>query len=145
MCGMCVYACFENLELGQGERCFEAIVDDECPECLKGDLDLGENGSGRWPVQWLTIQCPEAPDGLMFSTQGSNPWYAKVKAQGGPSSVESMTCNGLPGFLTPDAFFEFLSSTGDFACGMDCEVVYSNGFGTGSGKVTASQIGGKCN
>lgn len=144
MCGMCLYACFDNLELGQGERCFEAIVDDECPECLEGDLDLGELGSGRWPVEWQTILCPEAPEGLMFTTQGSNPWYAKVKAQGGPGSVASMTCNDLEGYLTPDAFFEFMSSNGDFECGMDCEVTYGDGFGTGAGSVTSAQLGDMC-
>lgn len=142
---MCLYACFDNLELGQGQRCFEAIVDDECPECLQGDLDLGEVGSGRWPVDWQMIQCPASTNGLMFSTQGSNPYYAKVKAQGGPSSVASMTCNGLPGILTPDAFFVFMSSTGEFACGMDCAVTFSNGFGTGSGRITPAQLGDLCN
>lgn len=141
-CGMCVYACFDNLELGQGERCFKAIVDDECPECASGDLDLGESGSGRWHVDWKVIQCPSSP--LMFSTQGSNPYYAKVKAQGGPSSVTAMACNGMEGLLTPDAFFVFQSGTGQFACGMDCVVTFSNGFGSAAGRVTPDQLGNMC-
>lgn len=143
-CHMCLHACFDNLELGQGERCFDAIVDNECPECHEGDLDLGESGSGRWPVEWDIIPCPEAPDGLMMSTAGSNPWFAKVKAQGGPSSVDSMTCNGLPGTPTSDAFFVFQSSNGGFACGMDCVVTFNNGFGTDTGTVTPAQLGSQC-
>jgi hypothetical protein len=143
-CGTCIYACFDDLGVGRGERCIEAIVDDECPECRSGDLDLGEVGDGRWPVNWRIIQCPTRQDGLKFTTQGSNPWYAKVKVQGGPGSASGMTCNGLSGKLTPDAFFEFMSTKGGFACGMNCTVSYSNGFGTGAGSVEPAQLGNQC-
>ena len=95
-CGTCVSACFTNEETGEGERCFDAIVDNKCPECAFGDLDLGESGSGRWPVAWRKIPCPGNGE-LQFSKQGSNASYAKVKAEGGPASVTGMTCNGMQG------------------------------------------------
>ena len=39
-----------------------------CPECASGDLDLGESGSGRWPVTWSKIPCPGG-GGLSFTLQ----------------------------------------------------------------------------
>lgn len=58
MCGTCIHACYDDLGLGQGERCFDAIIDNICPECEEGDIDLGEEGDGRWAVEWRTIICP---------------------------------------------------------------------------------------
>lgn len=52
-CGACVHACY-TANSGS-RRCFDAIVDNECPECSRGDLDLGESGSGRWPVEWSYV------------------------------------------------------------------------------------------
>lgn len=126
-CGTCVYACWDNKEVGQGERCIEAIIDNKCPECAYGDLDLGESGSGRWPVEWKKIPCPKS-GGLKFSKQGSNASYAKVKVEGGPSSVISMMCNGMQGKGTPDSYYEFLDNFNqNLDQGMDCTVTFSDG------------------
>lgn len=35
-----------------------ATIDNECPECLFGDVDLGLGGDGRWKVHWDFIDCP---------------------------------------------------------------------------------------
>ena len=52
VCGACVKACYQA---DGGNRCFNAIVDNLCPECASGSLDLGEGGDGRWPVQWRYV------------------------------------------------------------------------------------------
>lgn len=31
---------------------FVAYVNDLCPECAYGAIDLGKNGDGRWDVTW---------------------------------------------------------------------------------------------
>lgn len=34
-----------------------ATVDNLCPECAFGDIDLGLGGDGRWEMQWDFIDC----------------------------------------------------------------------------------------
>ena len=143
MCGTCVRACYNDLGLGQGERCFDAIIDNVCPECAMGDLDLGEDGDGVWPVVWEPIVCKgvlsQDNPGPIVSAQGSNPYYGKIKIEGGPSSVNFMSCEDsqggqYQGELTPDGFWEMNSGSGAFECGLECEIgfscCYSIGFGT---------------
>jgi len=62
VCGKCVRI------TGQGEGIgmtpilgpFFATVDNECPECKFGDVDLGLQGDGRWRIAWDWIPCQEA-------------------------------------------------------------------------------------
>lgn len=37
-----------------------ATIDNLCPECKDGDIDLGLGGDGRWRVQWEYIPCEDA-------------------------------------------------------------------------------------
>lgn len=65
-----------------------------------------------------------ALQGFSDAMQGSHQWYQKVKAEGGPSAVKGMTCNGTGGRRTPDGYFEFsLQNT----CGLSCSVSYATG------------------
>jgi len=34
-----------------------ATVDNLCPECKIGDIDLGLGGDGRWEMQWNFVDC----------------------------------------------------------------------------------------
>ena len=78
-------------------------------------------------MQWKKIPCPSS-GGLQFSKQGSNASYAKVKAEGGPSSVTGMTCNDIQGSPTPDGFFEFNDTVNqNLDQGMQCELTFSDG------------------
>lgn len=40
-----------------------ATIDNECPECKKGDVDLGLGGDGRWRISWDYVPCDEARRG----------------------------------------------------------------------------------
>jgi hypothetical protein len=33
------------------------IVNNQCPECHKGDIDQNINGDGRWRVEWFAVPC----------------------------------------------------------------------------------------
>ena len=33
-----------------------AMVDNECPECAYGSLDLALEGNGRWKVEWYPVE-----------------------------------------------------------------------------------------
>ena len=57
VCGTCVDVTFSD---NSGEKRFQAIVDNLCPECGYGSLDYGTSGDGRWPVKWSVIECPSA-------------------------------------------------------------------------------------
>lgn len=37
-----------------------ALVDNECPECHYGDIDMGLSGDGRWKINWDFVSCDEA-------------------------------------------------------------------------------------
>jgi hypothetical protein len=34
-----------------------ATIDNECPECKFGDVDLGLGGDGRWRITWDFVDC----------------------------------------------------------------------------------------
>jgi hypothetical protein len=34
-----------------------ATIDNECPECKHGDIDIGANGDGRWQISWQFVPC----------------------------------------------------------------------------------------
>ncbi|EKU21787.1 hypothetical protein NGA_0225800 [Nannochloropsis gaditana CCMP526] len=40
-----------------------ATVDNLCPECSFGDIDLGLGGDGRWQAHWDFVDCGEARSG----------------------------------------------------------------------------------
>jgi expansin (peptidoglycan-binding protein) len=122
-CGSCVSACFT----ANGKKtCFEAIIDNKCPECKSGDLDMGENGDGRWPLSWSFMPCPSS-GGLKSETQGSNDSYGKVKVTGGPSAISDMVCDGTKGSSTPDGYFEFHNSGGFCGTTLKCTCTFSSG------------------
>jgi hypothetical protein len=103
----------------------QAIVDNECPECKWGDLDFGGGGDGRWPLKWSTIACPDAP--IKVSQQGSNACYAKLKFEGGPGAIDSVSCGGKAGTATADGYHTFSDGSCPFCSGMSCQVKYKSG------------------
>ena len=33
-----------------------AMVDNQCPECAFGSIDLSETGDGRWRIEWYPVE-----------------------------------------------------------------------------------------
>lgn len=58
-CGKCVL--IEPSQDGLGmtpiKESIKATIDNVCPECHHGDLDLGMSGDGRWKIQWSFVSC----------------------------------------------------------------------------------------
>jgi len=79
-CGMCVQV--TGTGSGSGANpvtgTFIAVVDDLCPECLTGSLDIARNSDGRWGINWVAVDCP-VKGGLTYFFQGSNPYYLKMQ------------------------------------------------------------------
>ena len=43
------------------------IVNNQCPECHKGDIDQNINGDGRWRVEWFAVPCNVGDSTLRYS------------------------------------------------------------------------------
>ena len=58
-CGKCV----EITGRGEGSGATPIIgpilatIDNECPECSFGDVDIGLGGDGRWKINWNFVDC----------------------------------------------------------------------------------------
>ena len=80
----------------------------------------------NWPQLRPPVPSPMHVCGAVQTKQeGSNPNYAKVKFEGGPAAVKSVTCDGTPGEMTAEGFFVW---GGGFGCGtVQCSIQYSNG------------------
>jgi hypothetical protein len=60
VCGKCVLISGKGVGSGQTPIIgpILATIDNECPECNFGDVDLGLGGDGRWKITWDFIDCP---------------------------------------------------------------------------------------
>jgi len=59
VCGKCVRVEASSNGLGMTPilESFKATIDNVCPECHYGDIDIGSNGDGRWKIQWDFVPC----------------------------------------------------------------------------------------
>ena len=73
-CGKCVRIQGDGSGLGMTPVIgpIYATIDNECPECKHGDIDLGLNGDGRWNIQWNFVSCDEARDVNRRALSGKN-------------------------------------------------------------------------
>jgi len=62
-CGKCVLIRGEGIGLGTKPIIgpIYATIDNECPECKFGDLDLGMDGDGRFQIEWEFFPCESIP------------------------------------------------------------------------------------
>lgn len=63
VCGKCIVIRGEGI--GSGMRPIigpiYATIDNVCPECKYGDIDLGLEGDGRFRIHWDFIKCSDIP------------------------------------------------------------------------------------
>ncbi|HJV68918.1 expansin EXLX1 family cellulose-binding protein [Ideonella sp.] len=66
----------------------EVRIDDRCPECAPGDVDLDEEAfvqiaareEGRIPISWVYVACTPPTLSLYFK-EGSNPWWTAIQVR----------------------------------------------------------------
>ncbi|KAK7116585.1 expansin-YoaJ-like [Littorina saxatilis] len=92
MCGSCWQVTGSGHGLGNNPvtGTFMVFVDDLCPGCQAGDVDLGVSGDGRWDISIKAVQCPVGNGKLDYKFQGSNPWYIKLQVQNARLPVHMM-------------------------------------------------------
>ena len=119
-CGACLKG---SLKLPEGDFNFKALVNDLYPEGGLGWLDFALNGGGRYPLTWNYTACPQSE--IYFLTQGSNPYYAKIKIEGG-GMVNSVKVNNATAVLTKDGYWEINDSLGHLGCGPKIDVKFKS-------------------
>ena len=137
-CGSCLEGVYH---IGDESIYIKAIVDNLCPECVYGDLDLGEVGDGRWDLEWSLIQCPPI-DELIVTTQGSNSYYGKIKVEGG-GAVDSLIVNDQQTTPTPDGYWVVEDPTGSLGCGPKLDISLASGK-TNTVCADSKLFGGSC-
>ena len=80
-CGLCVR--FRGTGTGLGTTPLSSawtrgFVNNRCPECAPGDLDLNAGGDGRWKVEWVATPCDVGGSKLQFDVVASNPFWASL-------------------------------------------------------------------
>eukprot|EP00884_Botryococcus_braunii_P000762 jgi/Botrbrau1/10687/Bobra.139_2s0017.1 len=51
------------------------LVDNLCPECSYGDIDLNLDGNGRWSVEWYAVPCNVGNGTLHYRIIGQNQYW----------------------------------------------------------------------
>ncbi|WP_343639913.1 expansin EXLX1 family cellulose-binding protein [Roseateles sp.] len=91
-CGACIEV--TNLNTQQSVT---ARVDDRCPECAPGDVDLSQEAfakispieAGRIPISWRYVSCP-ARSAKLFFKEGSSQWWTGVQVRDQSSPVATL-------------------------------------------------------
>jgi len=60
---------------------FTAMVNDQCPSCAAGGLDLAKSGDGAWDITWKIVDCPVGQTKIQYSFQSANLYYIKLQAR----------------------------------------------------------------
>lgn len=83
-CGLCIMyqGTGEGLgttPLGTGDRWYRGFVNNRCPECSHGDIDLNIAGDGRWKARWYAVPCNVGNTKLNYKVVVSSPyWFSLV-------------------------------------------------------------------
>jgi len=104
-CGACIQVTNLNTQQSVVVR-----VDDRCPECAAGDVDLSQDafakisplGAGRIPISWKYVSCTP-PTAKLYFKEGSSQWWTGVQVRDHRSPVASLAyrASGSTGAFTP--------------------------------------------
>jgi expansin (peptidoglycan-binding protein) len=99
-------------------------VDDRCPECAPGDVDLSQEafarispiGAGRIPISWKYVSCTP-PSAKVFFKEGSSQWWAGVQVRDHRSPVAALAyrpsgSNGAYTALGREMYNYFIAPSG---------------------------------
>ena len=61
------------------DRWYRGFVNNRCPECANGDIDLNIAGDGRWKAEWYAVPCNVGDSKLNYKIVKSSPyWFSMV-------------------------------------------------------------------
>jgi len=107
VCGMCLMVTGNGTGSGSNPivGTFKAFVNDLCPTCSYGSLDLGTGLDGKWLISWIAVDC-EVKSNVQYMLQGSNDYYIKLQVRNTNVPVSSVN-------LVQDSIVTPLSRTSD--------------------------------
>ena len=63
----------------QQDKWYRGFVNNRCPECSHGDIDLNIAGDGRWKARWYAVPCDVGGSKLNYKVVvGSQYWFSLV-------------------------------------------------------------------
>lgn len=76
-------------------------VDNQCPECAYGSIDLALTGDGRWKIEWYPVECNVGAGTFRYDMQGlpSQYWFAFTVSNTRYSPCTSKSSADSNGFL----------------------------------------------
>lgn len=114
MCGACV-------EVTGPEGTATIRIEDQCPECAYGDIDLAEDvfplvaevKDGRVPISWKIIPCEDNALQYQFKIGSSQFWFA-LQVRGHTYPIETLECkiNGNWQIIERRAYNYFVQEQG---------------------------------
>jgi len=61
------------------DKWYRGFVNNRCPECAHGDIDLNIAGDGRWKARWHAVPCDVGGSKLNYKVVvGSQHWFSLV-------------------------------------------------------------------
>lgn len=117
LCGACILLTGENGSI-------PLSIEDQCPECKHGDIDLDEDAfpliadkiKGRVPVSWSIISCPLSGPIEFYFKEGSSQYWTAVQIRNhvNPISTVEYFTNGQFVLLerSEDNYFKALQGMG---------------------------------
>ena len=86
-----------------------AFIDDECPECKKGDIDLGPRTfavigdlkAGRIPISWRYVEAPITGPIQYFWKDGSSQWHIELQIRNHRYAINKVEICIPPGDFLP--------------------------------------------
>lgn len=61
------------------DKWYRGFVNNRCPECSHGDIDLNIAGDGRWKARWYAVPCAVGDSKLNYKIVVSSPyWFSLV-------------------------------------------------------------------
>lgn len=82
-----------------------AVVTNLCPECILNDIDLAQDGDGRFQIEWQQIECNVAISKLHYGLQNSSPYYIKLQVSNSKYLIKDIKLNNYPLSRSPDNYF----------------------------------------
>jgi len=116
-CGICLEINGTGEGLGRDPILgpFIAFVNDECPECSKGAIDVGTGKDGLWDIHWKAINCPVGNHKISYMWEGSHEFYVKIQPRNLRIGIKSLEIQNAGSTAwttatrTSDNFFECLA------------------------------------
>ena len=75
-----------------------AFIDDECPECKPGDIDLGpitfftiaDSVNGRVPITWRYVPAPDTKPITYHWKEGSSQWHIEIQVLNSTFGIDKL-------------------------------------------------------